>query len=165
MVNRRISKDNDPLILMSFQLFESQRKYLNDMHKLSGKSKSEILRGLILSQMDTHEVEISALEEELRQKEASTNILKSQISERKASDQRKQAASKTREQLIEDSLKRLLGSSRIINFKDNEFIQMFKNNLKDANRALNGDGEPITDEELKNRVVLKAKERKVSVRV
>ena len=54
MVNPKISKNDDPLILMSFQLFESQRKYLDELHKLSGKNKSEILRDLIFSQMDSN---------------------------------------------------------------------------------------------------------------
>jgi hypothetical protein len=163
MVNPKISKNDDPLILMSFQLFESQRKYLDELHKLSGKNKSEILRDLIFSQMDSNGAKKAELTEKIATRETEINLYKHQLAELEAVDQRKQAAGETREQLLEQAATRMLSSLHILKFKDRGFMQIFKNNLEMINRILGSNGEAVTAEELKTITIKKAEAKELSI--
>lgn len=154
-------KNPDRLIRINILVTEYQKEHLE---KLGKQQASVYIRKLINAQMSGHEVEISKLEEENRQHEAHININKAQINQLKETDQRKQAAGQTREELIEEITQRL-SDRKILDFSARDFLRVFNNNLEDANQVLNGNGEPITPEELKERTIQKANARKRSVYV
>jgi hypothetical protein len=160
MANKRASSKEDPLVQTIFHLTQSQKKFLDEE---IGGSASAFIRKLIDAQMSGHEVEISKLRDEAKQHEAHLNIINAQISELEATDQRKQAASQTREQLLEEAAERLIKGAQVIDFKDRDFVRIFKTNLEDMNRILKGNGEPIAYEELNTLTIKKAGTRGVRI--
>ena len=161
MANKKVTDSNNPLVDVHFKILRTEKDFLDNL----GESASGFIRKLIDAQMSSHEVERAGTLEQLRQSEATTNLLKSRLSEFDELDRRKLAANKNHEQLIEDILGHLLGFTRVIRFKDTDFIRMFNNNLRSANQLLNGNGEPITRDELEKRIILEAEKRKVIVYV
>jgi hypothetical protein len=105
--------------------------------------------------MSGHEVEISKLQEVNRQLEFRININKANISELEATDQRKQAASQTRDGLIKKALNRLIDPRRHFKFDDPRFQEMFRNNIVMINKDLDGNAETVTPEELKELILKK----------
>ncbi len=110
MANKSVGTKADPLIPVYFKILQSQKDFLDNLGK---REASAYLRKLIDAQMSGHEAEISKLREELRQHEAHANIIKAQISELEATDQRKQAASQGREELINKQATGLLPALRV----------------------------------------------------
>lgn len=159
MVNKRVTSIDDPLIPTIIQLPRSQKDFLDTLDE----SASSFIRKLIGAQMSGHEVEISKLKDEARQHEAQLNIIKAQISELEGEDQRKEAASQTREQLLDQAAGRIISGLHSIKFKDRELMQIFKNNLEMINRTLGSNGEPVTAEELKPIIIKKAKAKELSI--
>lgn len=156
MVNKRATPKEDPLVRVDILITQTQWDFLSSFGK-SGRSK--FIRGLINAQMNInpHAIEAAKLDEEKRVKEAELNIIDARIGRLKASDQRKQAAGKSRQLLLDEISERIAKHNRIVDFKDRTFIRMFKTNVEDANRKLNGGAEPITPDELKELIITKAK--------
>jgi hypothetical protein len=159
MVNKRVTSKDDPLIPTIIQLPRSQKDFLDTLDE----SASSFIRKLIGAQMSGHEAEISQLKEEARQHEAHLNQIKAQISELEAVDMRKQAAGETREQLLEKVTDRFIKGNQDINFKDRDFVRIFKNNLEGMNRKIGSNGEPVTHEELKTLTIKKAEARRMHI--
>ncbi len=160
MGNKPIGTSSDPLVLVQFKILKSQKDFLDN---LGDRVASGFIRKLIGAQMSGHEAEISKLKDEARQHEAHLNIIKAQISELEAVDQRKDAASQTREQLLEQAAWRIISGLHSIKFKDRELMQIFKNNLEMINRTLGGNIEPVTSEELKTITIKKAKAKGLNI--
>ena len=159
MGNKPVGTKSDPLVLLQTKILKSQNDFLDKL----GEPKSSYIRKLIDAQMSGHEAEISKLKDELRQHEAQSNIIKAQIKELEAADQRKQAASQTREQLLEQAARRIISSlHNSIDFKDRELMQIFKTNLGMINRDLDGNGK-VTADELKTITIKKAEAKGLNI--
>lgn len=155
MANKRVSNHNNPLIDVHFKITKNQKDFLDNFKE----STSAYIRKLIDTQMSGHEAEIAELKEELRQHDAQANILKAQIGELEAEDQRKQAACQTRQQLIDQAADRIMKGFSVLNFKNPDLKNILKTNLMMVNRDLNNNGDPVIEEELKTITIKKAEAR------
>lgn len=151
-------KNPDRLIRIDILVTECQKEHLENLGK---QQASVYIRKLIGAQMSGHEVELSKLKEEARQHEAELNIIKAQISELEAVDQRKEVAGKTRELLLEQAAGRIISGLQYLELNKPEINQMFKNNIVGINRTLGSNGEPVTAEELIEITIKKAEAKGV----
>lgn len=158
MVNNRVTSTDDPLIHATFLIKKSQKDFLDNLGKTG---RSAFLRSLIDTQMnhDPHIIEKIKLEEENKQLEAKLNINKAQINEYIEESEKLKLTNKTREQLLNKAVERLLNYSQVINFNDRQFNQLFKTNIEDINHFLGKTTQPITQEEFQELIIVKATEK------
>jgi hypothetical protein len=156
MVNKRVTPSEDPLVHVDFLITKSQKRYLDD---LGSSKRSAFIRKLIDAQINTnpYAAEEEKLKERIEQRDREQNIDKAQLTEVQAEKTKKQAASQTREQLLEKVSDRFIKGNQDIDFKDRDFDRIIKTNVKDMNRILGANGNPITYEELKALTITKAK--------
>ena len=146
-------KNPERLLRFCVLVTERQKEFIEAIGKQHG---SEYVRKLIAAQMDTHEAEVSILEEELRQHEVHTNLLQAKIRELKSSDMQKQAASQGREEIIVKIARRLKSNLNRNHYKGGwdvtkDFPKLLKTNVSDENRMpaiSNGGVEPIQEDEV-----------------
>ncbi len=155
MVNKRVTSEDDPLVQVIVLLKKSQKSFLDTLGK---SGRSAYIRKLLDSQMNTnpHAVEAEKLEEENKMLESRLKINKAQIDQYKVESEKHKITAQTRDQLLDKTSDLLINFSSIIDFSDRQFIQVFKNNVNDANRILGQNGDPITSDELKVMIVRKA---------
>src|SRR5450759_278959 len=146
-------KNPERLLRICVLVTERQKEFIEAIGKQQG---SEYVRKLIATQMDTHETEVSILEEELRQHEVHTNLLQAKIRELKSSDMQKQAASQGREEIIVKIARRLKSNLNRNHYRGGwdvtkDFPKLLKTNVSDENRMpaiSNGGVEPIQEDEV-----------------
>lgn len=163
MVNKRITSEEDPLVPTIVRLPISVKKDLDAYSKKTGMPIAEILRGWIRMHLDSPEAERNALRKERLEHESYIKAIDVQLVELEAADQRKEVSLQTREQQLDKVAECLIKGNWYIDFRDPVFIRSLKTNLVTLNQTINGDGEPVTEQELKTLTITKAKAKEIDI--
>ncbi len=89
MANKKISSKENPLVSTHIHLPMSVKNDIEALGEKTGKSMSDIIRGWAKIHLDSPEAEINELEKERLEHEAHIQSINAQITELKASDQRR----------------------------------------------------------------------------